>query len=597
MSLEQRRTATRFGALVGALYATCGVAWILLSDASVARLAPNAEWLALAQRYKGLGYIAVTSGALVLLVRIGYLRLLGALDRARTGELQVQDLFLRHPRPMWVFDADTLRFVAVNDAAIKHYGYSHQEFLSMSIKDIRPADDLPQLMASLERDRPDQAGAGIFRHTKKNGESILVDITSHAVPFKGHRARLVMAQDVTQEVLSREAVDRQERQFRQLHDSLQEALWLSSADEQRMLYVSPAFEKVYGRPSEELVRDPSLWLWAVHKEDTVVALQGQSELHDAGRSEREYRIERPDGALRWVRDRRRNIVGTDGAVLMVGGIVEDITEAKVTELALRELNEQLEGRVAARTAELRFVNEELDAFTRTAAHDLKSPLNAISGFTQILRFRYKAALGADGDRMAAQIEASAGAMAQLINDLMVLSRVTTHELRLVPVDVAAVARSVIDDLRRTESDREVTVRIADVLPVHADEGLVRSLMTNLLSNAWKYSSKRSGALIEVGCAESASTPVFFVRDDGVGFDISNAEQLFKPFQRFHSASEFAGTGVGLATCQRIVRRHGGSIWVASALGEGTTVFFSLSPSAENAQHPSIPKDSFFATFV
>jgi PAS domain S-box-containing protein len=406
-----------------------------------------------------------------------------------------------------------------------------------------------------------------------------------------------MAQDVTQEALSREAVDRQERQFRQLHDSLQEALWLSSADERRMLYVSPAFEKVYGRPSEELVRDPSLWLRAVHEEDTVIALQGQSELHDIGRSEREYRIERPDGALRWVRDRRRNIVGTDGAVLMVGGIVEDITEAKVTELALRELNEQLEGRVAARTAELRFVNEELDAFTRTAAHDLKSPLNAISGFTQILRFRYKAALGADGDRMAAQIEASAGAMAQLINDLMVLSRVTTHELRLVPVDVAAVARSVIDDLRRTESDREVTVRIADGLPVHADEGLLRSLVTNLLSNAWKYSSKRSGALIEVGCAESASTPAFFVRDDGVGFDIGNAEQLFKPFQRFHSATEFAGTGVGLATCQRIVRRHGGSIWVASALGEGTTVFFSLSPSAEDAQHPSIPKDSFFATFV
>jgi PAS domain S-box-containing protein len=579
------------------LYAAGGVAWILLSDALVSRVAPNAEWLALAQRYKGIGYVAVTSGALVVLVRIGYLRLFGALERARAGELQVQDLFLRHPRPMWVYDADTLQFVAVNDAAIKHYGYSRQEFLSMSIKDIRPADELPQLMESLERNRQDQAGAGIFRHTRKNGECILVDITSHAVPFKGHRARLVMAQDVTQEALSREAVDRQERQFRQLHDSLQEALWLSSADEQRMLYVSPAFEKIYGRPSEELVRDPSLWLKAVHEEEKAVALQGQSELRRTGRSEREYRIERPDGALRWVRDRRRNIVGTDGAVLMVGGMVEDVTEAKVTELALHELNEQLEARVAARTEELRFVNQELDAFTRTAAHDLKSPLNAISGFTQILRFRYKTALGADGDRMAEQIETSADAMAQLINDLMALSRVTTHDLHLVPVDIASVVQSVISKLQTAEPHREVKVLVAQRLPVRADEGLTRSLMTNLLGNAWKYTGKRDNALIEVGCAESGGAPVFFVRDNGVGFDIRNAEKLFKPFQRFHSAAEFDGTGVGLATCQRIVRRHGGSIWVSSTLGEGTSVFFSLSPSSEGAQHPAIPKDSFFATFA
>ena len=597
MSLEQRRTATRFAAGIGILYAACGISWILLSDALVSRLAPTAEWLALAQRYKGIGYVAVTSGALVLLVRIGYTRILDALERARAGELQVQDLFLQHPRPMWVYDVDTLRFVAVNDAAIKHYGYSEEEFLSMSIKDIRPAGDLQQMLASLERDRSDEPGTGIFRHLKKNGECIVVDITSHAVPFKGHRARLVMAQDVTQEALSREAVDRQERQFRQLHDSLQEALWLSSADGQRVLYVSPAFEKVYGRPSEELVRDPSLWFKAVHEEDAALALQGQSELRDTGRSEREYRIERPDGALRWVRDRRRNIVGGDGTVLMVGGVVEDVTEAKVTDLALHELNEQLEARVAARTEELRFVNQELDAFTRTAAHDLKSPLNAISGFAQILRFRHKTALGVDGDRMAEQIETSANAMAQLINDLMALSRVTTHDLHLVPIDIASVVQSVIDDLQSAEPHREFKLRHARTPPVHADEGLVRSLMTNLLGNAWKYTGKRDNALIEVGCSESGGTPIFFVRDNGVGFDISNAEKLFKPFQRFHSPSDFAGTGVGLATCQRIVRRHGGSIWVASAIGEGTTVFFSLGPSPENAQHPAIPRDSFFATFA
>lgn len=568
------------------MYAGCGAAWILLSDAVASSLAPNAQWLATAQRYKGIGYVAVTSMALVWLVRSGYTRLLSALERARAGELQVRDLFLKHPRPMWVYDADTLKFLAVNDAAVRHYGYSEAEFLSMSVEAIGPVDRSP---------RPGAAGS--VGHVKKSGERILVDITSHAVPFKGHRARLVMAHDVTQEALSREAVDRQERQFRQLHDSLQETLWLASADEQRVLYVSPAFEKIYGRSSDELVRDPSLWFKTIHEEDSAAALQARSELRDSGRSEREYRIARPDGVLRWVRDRRRHIVGADGAVLLVGGSVEDVTEAKRAELALHELNEQLEARVAARTQELRFANQELDAFTRTAAHDLKSPLNAISGLIQLLRLRYRTALGADGDRMAGQIESSANAMAALVNDLMVLSRVSTHELHLIPVDIAAMARSVIDALQKAEPDREVTVRIADALSAQADQGLVRSLMTNLLSNAWKYSSKRHGAVIEVGGSESNSTPIFFVRDNGVGFDIGNAEKLFKPFQRFHSAAEFAGTGVGLATCRRIVRRHGGSIWVTSTLGEGTTVFFSLGLSPEGALHPALPKDSLFATFA
>jgi light-regulated signal transduction histidine kinase (bacteriophytochrome) len=175
--------------------------------------------------------------------------------------------------------------------------------------------------------------------------------------------------------------------------------------------------------------------------------------------------------------------------------------------------------------------------------------------------------------------------------------VTTHDLHLVPIDIAAVAQSVIVDLRTAEPHLEVKVRLARTLPVHADEGSARSLMTNLLGNAWKYTGKRDNALIEVGGAESDGAPIFFVRDDGVGFDIKNAKRLFKPFQRFHLPTDFAGTGVGLATCQRIVRRHGGSIWVASPIGEGTTVFFTLGPSPEDAQHPAIPKDSFFATFA
>jgi len=274
-----------------------------------------------------------------------------------------------------------------------------------------------------------------------------------------------------------------------------------------------------------------------------------------------------------------------GQACGVCGIATDITDRKAAENAL-----------VTRTEELRYINQELDAFTRTAAHDLKTPLNAIAGFTQLLRLRYGAALGTEGDRMAERVETSARAMAHLVNDLMVLSRVSTHELRLVHVDITTMARSILAGLQASEPDREVTAHVAPGLQAQADEGLLRSLLTNLLSNAWKYSGKRSRASIVVGCEESTDAPIFFVRDDGAGFDIANAERLFEPFQRFHSAAEFAGSGIGLATCKRIVRRHGGSIWVTSTLGEGTTVFFCLGLSSESALQPAIPKDSFFATF-
>jgi PAS domain S-box-containing protein len=591
MSQGLRSTATRFAAAIGALYAASGVTWIFLSDALVSRLAATTESLELAQRYKGIAFIAVTSVMLSVLVRGGYLRLLRALERARAGEFQVQGLFLKHPEPMWVYDVDTLNFLAVNDAAVRHYGFSNAEFLSMSVRDISSADGTRRLGESLDGDKTRQ-GAGIFRHTKKDNDSILVDITSHAVPFHGHRARLVMAQDVTQEALSKATIDRQERQFRQLHDSLQEALWIYSVDQQRVFYVSAAFDTVYGRAREELVRDPSLWSKVIHEEDVSAALEAITDLRITGRSEREYRIERPDGELRWVCDRRRNIVGADGAVLMVGGIVEDITKSKSAALALQRLNEQLEVRVRSRTEELQFVNEELDAFTRTAAHDLRTPLNAISGFVQILRFRYKQALGVDGDKIAEHIESAVAAMTQLVTDLLALSRVGTHELRLVPTDVSALARQIATDLRVAEPQRRVKTTISPTLNVLADKGLVRSLMTNLLGNAWKYTGQRDVAHIEVGCTKTGDTTEFFVRDDGAGFDAGDAE-LFKPFQRFHAASDFPGTGVGLATCQRIVRRHGGSIWLTSTRDIGTTVYFTLGPTAHLSQHPVISEISTF----
>lgn len=272
--------------------------------------------------------------------------------------------------------------------------------------------------------------------------------------------------------------------------------------------------------------------------------------------------------------------------------------ASTAAVAAEDLTRQLEVRVAERTAELRFVNQELEAFARTAAHDLKTPLSGIIGLAEILRIRYKPSLGAEGDRMTSLIQKSAENMAVLIDDLLALSRVTTHDLAVERVDLAAIAGTVVDDLRAAEPLRDVVVSIRGPMQIQADEGLLRSLMTNLIGNAWKFTAKERAPHIEVGCDNTdEGWVVHFVRDNGAGFAMNEAAKVFEPFHRFHSTQDFAGTGVGLATCQRVVHRHGGSIWINSAPGKGTTVFFSLSRTEVKGHPPCVPSDSFFATFA
>jgi signal transduction histidine kinase len=267
-----------------------------------------------------------------------------------------------------------------------------------------------------------------------------------------------------------------------------------------------------------------------------------------------------------------------------------------TAAALEALSRRLEVRVAERTKELRFVNEELDAFACTAAHDLKTPLSGIIGMAEILRIRYKPLLGPDGDRMTSLIQKSATDMATLVDDLLALSRVATHDLKLNRVDLAALAGAIVDDLRAAEPMRKVAVSIRSPMHVQADEGLVRSLMSNLIGNAWKFTAKEASAHIEVGCDDThVGWVIHFVKDNGAGFAMDEASRVFEPFQRFHAARDFAGTGVGLATCQRIVRRHGGSIWISSKPGEGATVYFSFNQAGVRGHPPTVPEDSFFAT--
>jgi light-regulated signal transduction histidine kinase (bacteriophytochrome) len=245
------------------------------------------------------------------------------------------------------------------------------------------------------------------------------------------------------------------------------------------------------------------------------------------------------------------------------------------EAAHRVTQMELERHVAERTAELAHVNQELESFSYSVAHDLRAPLRSIDGFSQALLEDYADKLDAEGKQYLRNVRESAQEMAQLIDDLLMLSRVTRSELRREAVDMTARARSVFARLQKSEPERKAELVVSDELVATADPRLVAVVLENLLGNAWKFTRMRPTAHIEFGARDDDGRRAFFVRDNGAGFDMAFAKKLFGVFQRLHSAAEFEGTGIGLATVQRIVRRHGGRVWAEGEVGRGATFSFTL----------------------
>ncbi|HTQ99386.1 MAG TPA: ATP-binding protein, partial [Candidatus Acidoferrum sp.] len=242
---------------------------------------------------------------------------------------------------------------------------------------------------------------------------------------------------------------------------------------------------------------------------------------------------------------------------------------------IEKLNTELETKVMERTQQLQATNHELESFCYSVSHDLRGPLRSISGFSQALVEELPSELPGDSRRYLDKIAAATTRMGQLIEDLLNLSRVSRGELKRQQTDLSAMARDVIAELQNLNPGHKVEVSLWDNIVVDADPKLLRIVMDNLLSNAWKFSSKQPHPMIAVGVMDDGEQEICFVRDNGTGFDMKYADKLFGAFQRLHAMHEFPGTGVGLATVQRIVNRHGGRVWFNAALGKGATFYFTL----------------------
>jgi light-regulated signal transduction histidine kinase (bacteriophytochrome) len=252
-----------------------------------------------------------------------------------------------------------------------------------------------------------------------------------------------------------------------------------------------------------------------------------------------------------------------------------VTERRRAEEEVNKLNADLERRVVERTRELDAANKELEAFSYSVSHDLRAPLRAIDGFSKALLDEYSDKLNQQACHYLQRVRTGIQKMSGLIDDLLNLSRMSRVVLRKEPIDLTALARGVVAELREREPARRVAIEIGDGLTARGDTRLTNFVLVNLLGNAWKYTGKRSQAQIAFGQENKGEETAFYVRDNGAGFDMAYADKLFTPFQRLHQDSEFEGTGIGLATVQRIVSRHGGRIWAEAAIDKGATFYFTL----------------------
>jgi PAS domain S-box-containing protein len=369
-------------------------------------------------------------------------------EALRDSEKRYRSLFENSPLPMWVYDTNSYAFLDVNEAAVEQYGYSRDEFLAMTIKDIRPPEDIPALLENVSKLASDYDAPNLWKHRKKDGAMIDVEITSHIIHFAERPARLVLANDVTERLR--------------------------------------------------------------------------------------------------------------------------------VEVEIRRLNEELEQRVVERTAQLEAANRELETFSYSVSHDLRAPLRGIDGFSQALLEDYGNSFDAQVQDYLQRIRGATKRMADLIEALLELSRVTRAELQREPLDLSLMGETITEELRRRDPGRAAEFVIAPQLLAEGDVRLLRIVMVNLLANAWKFTAKQHQARIEFGAQPlQDGSRAFFVRDNGAGFDMTYADKLFGAFQRLHSVSEFPGTGIGLATVQRIIRRHGGRVWAEGEVGRGATFYFTL----------------------
>ena len=438
--------------------------------------------------------------------------------------------------------------------------------------------------------------------TLDSGEMQTIEFASAAEePARRFEARLMRSgpdevvatlRDITEHKRAEQALRERENLFRQFAEHLPFIIWMAAPEQRRVIFVNAAYESIFGRPREALRGDPLDWQQAVHRDD-LHRLKALPDLRDLqGVYPIDFRIVRPDGGVRWVRNHVLALRDEAGRVYLFAGLSEDITKRRHAEEEIRHLNAVLENRVRQRTGDLEASLRELESFSYSVSHDLRTPLRGINGFSHVLLEDYADRLDAAGLEHLRRICAATQRMGDLIDDLLTLSQISRFDMRARRVHLDLIAREVFAELQQIEPGREARLELAQDMWVVGDPTLLRVLVQNLIGNAWKFTARTATTCIEFGVIRPRrGQRVFFVRDNGVGFDQAYAGKLFQPFQRLHGVQDYPGSGIGLATAKRIVGRHGGRIWAEGATNAGATFYFTLGRVSASPRSPDTAPDA------
>lgn len=509
-----------------------------------------------------------------------------------------------------IFSADLNGcIISWNRAAEQIYGYSSAEAIGSSLSILCPPEASTEWMEIQSKVREGIRVENVERiRVRKDGDRFYASLT--VSPMRDVAGNIVgcsaVARDITEtkraeaEIARRGAeAQRARAELSAVVDSMGEGLYQLDSDA-RVVFMNSACERMLGYTLEEIrgrkMHDVIHSMWPdgrsrAAQECPLVRVVKSGDSHH----EDEDFFRRRDGSF--------FPVEYTSSPLIVGGKIagavlsfRDISERKRAEeersrlLALErqarreleikkteveQLNTELEERVRTRTVELEVANKELEAFSYSVSHDLRAPLRSLDGFSHILLDEYAERLDEEGRDFLRRLRNASQNMGQLIDALLQLSRVTRSEMSREQVDLTAIARQIVEELKKTAPERQVDIHIAEGLVAKGDPRLVHVALLNLLGNAWKFTARREHAMIEFGLGQREGVPTFFVKDNGAGFDMNYGNKLFGAFQRLHTAAEFEGSGIGLATVQRIVRRHGGNVWAEGTPGQGATFYFTL----------------------
>jgi PAS domain S-box-containing protein len=378
------------------------------------------------------------------------------------------------------------------------------------------------------------------------------------------------ASDITDVIIAEKKIQQSEERFRLAQKAAEIGSWdwnILSDD----LEWSETIEPMFGFKKDKFGKTYEAFLDCIHPDDrpfvidSINACIEKDEEYDI-----EHRIIWPNGSVHWVRETGDVIRDKDGKPVRMLGIVQEITNRKKNEEQIKKLNESL----WQYTIRLEAANKEIEAFSYSVSHDLRAPLRSIDGFSQALIEDYANKLDGTGLDYLKRVRNASQRMGQLIDGMLQLSRLSRKEMHIENVDMAELAMNIIKKFKKEDPSRNVDFKVQDDLVTRGDKNLLQILLENLLGNAWKFSSKRSNAKIEFGKTKKKNEVVFFIKDNGSGFDMKYADKLFVPFQRLHDA-EFPGDGIGLGIVSRVIRRHGGRIWADGEVGKGAIFHFKL----------------------